>query len=156
MFVRFCSMMRRTDLLLDPRFATAPLRRQNLGALLSEVRAWILTFTDLDELQAQVSEAGLAVGVVRSTSDLAESEWAQDWGAIVQVDDRSGGTMRMPGVPWRFSSATLPPPGIPAFQGEHNIELLAERNVNPALIDELRQRRVLLSRRSLRGEFDEP
>ena len=28
MFVRFCSMMRRTDLLSDPRFATAPLRRQ--------------------------------------------------------------------------------------------------------------------------------
>jgi crotonobetainyl-CoA:carnitine CoA-transferase CaiB-like acyl-CoA transferase len=156
MFVRFCSMMRRTDLLLDPRFATAPLRRQNLGALLGEVRAWILTFTDLDELQVQVSEAGLAVGVVRSTNDLAESEWAQDWGAIVQVDDRSGGTMRMPGVPWRFSGATLPPPGVPAFQGEHNVEVLAERNVDPALIDELRHRRVLLSRRSLRGEFDEP
>jgi crotonobetainyl-CoA:carnitine CoA-transferase CaiB-like acyl-CoA transferase len=110
MFVRFCSMMRRTDLLLDPRFATAPLRRQNIAALLSEVRAWVLTFTDLDELQAQVSEAGLAVGVVRSTNDLAESEWAQDWGAIVNVDDRSGGTMRMPGSPWRFSGATLPTP----------------------------------------------
>jgi crotonobetainyl-CoA:carnitine CoA-transferase CaiB-like acyl-CoA transferase len=156
MFVRYCSMMRRTDLLLDPRFATAPLRRQNLEELLSEVRAWILTFTDLEELQAQVSEAGLAVGVVRSTNELAESEWAQDWGAIVEVDDRSGGTMRMPGAPWRFSSATLPPAGVPAFQGEHNIELLAERNVDPALIEELRQRRVLLSRRSLRGEFDEP
>jgi crotonobetainyl-CoA:carnitine CoA-transferase CaiB-like acyl-CoA transferase len=132
------------------------LRRQNLEELLSEVRAWILTFTDLEELQAQVSEAGLAVGVVRSTNELAESEWAQDWGAIVEVDDRSGGTMRMPGAPWRFSSATLPPAGVPAFQGEHNIELLAERNVDPALIEELRQRRVLLSRRSLRGEFDEP
>ena len=156
MFVRYCSMMRRTDLLLDPRFATAPLRRQNLDELLNEVRAWILTFTDLEELQVQVSEAGLAVGVVRSTNELAESEWAHDWGAIVQVDDRSGGTMRMPGAPWRFSSATLPPPGIPAFQGEHNVELLAERNVDPALIEELRQRRVLLSRRSLRGEFDAP
>jgi crotonobetainyl-CoA:carnitine CoA-transferase CaiB-like acyl-CoA transferase len=156
MFVRFCSMMRRTDLLLDPRFATAPLRRQNLAALLNEVRAWILTFSNLEELQAQVSEAGLAVGVVRSTSDLAESEWAEHWGAIVNVDDRSGGTMRMPGTPWRFSGADLPAPGIPAFQGEHNIELLKERNVDPALIEQLRQRRILLSRRSLRGEFDEP
>src|SRR5580698_9526100 len=147
MFVRYCSMMRRTDLLLDPRFATAPLRRQNLDALLSEVRAWVMTFGDLEELQAQVSEAGLAVGIVRSTNELAESEWAADWGVIVNVDDRSGGTMRMPGPPWRFSDATLPPPGIPAFQGEHNVELLAERNVDPALIEELRQRRVLLSRR---------
>ena len=155
MFVRFCSMMRRTDLLSDPRFATAPLRRQNLDALLAEVRAWILTFTDLEELQAQVSEQGLAIGVVRSTSELAESEWAHDWGAIVEVDNRAGGTMRMPGPPWRFSGATLPQPGVPAFQGEHNVELLAERNMDPALIQELRQRKILLSRNSLRGEFDE-
>ncbi|MFD1559418.1 CaiB/BaiF CoA transferase family protein [Paraburkholderia silviterrae] len=156
MFVRFCSMMRRTDLLLDPRFASAHLRRQNLDALLAEVRAWILTFTDLEELQAQVSEQGLAIGVVRTTNELAESEWAADWGAIVEVDDRNGGTMRMPGSPWRFSGATLPAPGIPAFQGEHNIELLTERNVDPALIQELRERRILLSRRSLRGDFDAP
>ncbi|QBR01394.1 CaiB/BaiF CoA transferase family protein [Paraburkholderia pallida] len=156
MFVRFCSMMRRTDLLLDPRFASAHLRRQNLDALLAEVRAWILTFTDLEELQAQVSEQGLAIGVVRTTNELAESEWAADWGAIVEVDDRNGGTMRMPGSPWRFSGATLPAPGIPAFQGEHNIELLTERNVDPALIQELRERRILLSRNSLRGDFDAP
>jgi CoA:oxalate CoA-transferase len=156
MFVRFCSMMRRTDLLMDPRFATALLRRENLAALLHEVRAWILTFSDLEELQAQVSEAGLAVGVVRSTQELAESEWAEDWGAIVHIDDRSGGTMRMPGPPWRFSAASLPAPGVPAFQGEHNVELLAERNVDPELVEQLRRRQILLSRRSFRGEFDAP
>lgn len=154
MFVRYCSMMRRTDLLLDPRFASAPLRRQNLDALLAEVRAWILTFTDLDELQAQVSEQGLAIGVVRTTREFAESEWAEHWGAVVEVDDRTGGTMRMPGPPWRFSTATLPAPGIPAFQGEHNIELLSERNIDPATIQSLRERRVLVSRKSLRGDFD--
>ncbi|CAG2150805.1 Acetyl-CoA:oxalate CoA-transferase [Cupriavidus yeoncheonensis] len=154
MFVRYCSMMRRTDLLNDPRFATAPLRRQNLESLLAEVRAWILTFNDLEELQAQVSEQGLAIGVVRSTAELAESEWAEHWGAIVEVDDRNGGTMRMPGTPWRFSGATLPAPGVPAFQGEHNIELLTERNIDPATIQSLRERRILLSRRTFRGEFD--
>jgi CoA:oxalate CoA-transferase len=155
-FVRYCSMMRRTDLLIDPRFASALLRRQNLDALLNEVRMWILTFTDLDELQTQVSEQGLAIGVVRTTREIAESEWAADWGAIVEVDDRSGGMMRLPGPPWRFSTATLPPPGIPAFQGEHNAELLAERNIDPAFIQELRERRVLLSRRSIREDFDAP
>jgi crotonobetainyl-CoA:carnitine CoA-transferase CaiB-like acyl-CoA transferase len=154
MFVRYSAMMRRTDLLSDPRFASAPLRRQNLKALLEEVRAWVMTFTDLEQLQAQVSEAGLAIGVVRSTSELAESEWAKDWGAVVEVDNRGGGTMRMPGPPWRFSESTLPPPGIPAFQGEHNAELLAERHVDPALIEDLRQRRVLLSRRAARGAYD--
>lgn len=154
MFVRYCAMMRRTDLLGDPRFATALLRRENLKELLAEVRAWVLTFTDLEELQAQVSEAGLAIGVIRTTRDLAESEWAKDWGAVVDVDDRGGSTVRMPGPPWRFSESTLPPPGIPAFQGEHNVELLMERKVDEALIEDLRQRRVLLSRRSARGAYD--
>ncbi|MFM0162299.1 Crotonobetainyl-CoA:carnitine CoA-transferase CaiB [Burkholderia sp. GAS332] len=156
MFVRYCAMMRRTDLLQDPRFSTALLRRKNLDVLLDEIRTWIMTFNDLDELQAQVSEQGLAIGVVRTTQEIAESEWAADWGAIVEVDDRSGGTMRMPGPPWRFSTATLPPPGIPAFQGEHNVELLAERNIDPAFIQALRERRVLLSRRSIREDFDAP
>jgi len=154
MFVRFSAMMRRTDLLTNPRYATAPLRRANLKALLAEVRAWVLTFTDLELLQAQVSEAGLAIGVVRTTSELAESEWAKDWGAVVEVDNRGGGTVRMPGTPWRFSESQLPAPGIPAFQGEHNVELLEERGVDPAVIQDLQARRVLLSRRSARGAYD--
>jgi hypothetical protein len=44
---------------------------------------------------------------------------------------------------------------VPAFQGEHNVELLAERNIDPALIQSLRERQILLSRRTARGAFDE-
>ena len=153
-FVRYCAMMRRSDLLADPRFATAVLRRQNYRALMAEVRAWVLTFPDLEQLQAQVSESNLAIGVIRSARELAESEWARDWGAVVEVDDRSGGTVRLPGPPWRFSRSRLPPPGAPAFQGEHNAEVLAEHGVEAEHIAELQRRRVLLSRRSPRGSFD--
>lgn len=154
MFMRYCSMMRRTDLLRDPRFASATLRKANLPALLAEVRAWTLTFSDLDQLQAQVSEAGLAIGVVRSTEDLAASEWAEDWGAIVHVDDRAGGTLRMPGPPWRFSRSALPPPGRPYFQGECNEEVLGEIGIPAERVEALRRQGVLRSRRSLAGSFD--
>ena len=154
MFVRYCSMMRRTDLLIDPRFATATLRKANLAALLAEVKAWILTFTDLDQLQAQVSEAGLAIGVVRSTEELATSEWAKDWGAVVHIDDRVGGTMRMPGNPWRFSRSELPAPGLPYFQGESNTEVLLELGMADAEIEALHQRGVLRRRRAMSGAFD--
>lgn len=154
MFTRYCAMMRRTDLLRDPRFASATLRKRHLVALLSEVRAWVLTFTDLEQLQAQVSEAGLAIGTVRSTQELAESEWARDWGAVVEVDDRQGGTLRMPGPPWRFGRSTLPCAGIPYFQGECNAEVLAEIGIGPERIEALRRQGVLRSRRSLSGSFD--
>src|ERR1700732_45918 len=45
MFTRYCAMMRRSDLLSDPRYATARLRRENLASLLAEVRAWLGAFT---------------------------------------------------------------------------------------------------------------
>lgn len=154
MFIKWCAMMRRTDLLGNPRYATATLRKARLPELLAEARAWIQTFTDLDQLQAQVSEAGLAIGVVRTTADLAKSDWAKDWGAVVEVDDREGGTMRMPGPPWRFSRSQLPSPGIPYFQGESNDELLAEYGVTAAEAETLKNQRVTLSRRSPAGTFD--
>ncbi len=145
-FGRYCAMMRRNDLKADPRFATPELRRKNLPALLAEVRSWLLTFSDLDELQAQVSEAGLAIGQVRSTAELAESEWAEDWGAIVEVDDRNGGTIRLPGPPWRFSNADYEPPSGPAWQGEHNEDILREAGVSDAAISELRDKGILVTR----------
>ncbi len=154
MFTRYCAMMRRNDLRKDPRYATANLRRQNLQPLLTEVRAWLMTFNDLEQLQAQVSEAGLAVGLIRSLAEFAEMDWVKEWGAVVEVDDRAGGTTRMPGNPWIFSRSVLPPPGVPAFQGEHNEEILAERNIAPGRIKDLQLRKVLLSRRSPTGSFD--
>lgn len=154
MFLKYCSMMRRTDLFTDPRFASATLRKANLESLMAEVKAWILTFTDLDLLQAQVSEAGLAIGIVRSTQDLAESEWAKDWGAIVNIDDRDGGTVRMPGPPWRFGRSELPAPGAPYFQGESNSAVLGELGLTEERIEALRTQGVLRSRRSLSGAFD--
>jgi CoA:oxalate CoA-transferase len=102
----------------------------------------------------EVSEAGLAVGTVRTVSEFAETDWVKEWGAVVDVDDRAGGTVRMPGNPWIFSRSALPPPGIPAFQGEHNEEILAERKISPARIKDMEQRKVLLSRRSPVGSFD--
>ena len=86
MFMSYCGMVRRTDLLVDPRFATARLRRTNLELLLAEVRAWILTFEDLAQLQTQVSEAGLAVGEVRSITEFAKTDWVKEWNAIVEID----------------------------------------------------------------------
>ena len=147
MFTRFCAMMRRSDLLADPRFATAKLRRQNLPALLAEVRSWLSTFDDLEQLQAQVSELGLAVGRVRTVNEFAKSDWVREWNAVVEVDDRGGGTVRMPGNPWIFSQSQLPAPGALAFQGEHNLEILKELQIPEEEIGSMQQRNIILSRR---------
>lgn len=154
MFTRYCAMMRRNDLVRDPRYATAHLRRTNLAPLLADIRAWLGTFDNIEELQVQISEAGLAVGRIRTISQFADSEWVKEWNAVVEVDDRAGGVVRMPGNPWIFSRSKLPSPGIPAFQGEHNEEILAERHIAPDKVADMQKRRVLLSRRGPFGAFD--
>jgi CoA:oxalate CoA-transferase len=139
--------MRRSDLLVDPRYATARLRRENLASLLAEVRAWLATFDSFEQLQAQVSEAGLAVGRIRTLNDFAKSGWVSEWNAVVNVDDRGGGSVRMPGNPWIFSRSELPCPGVPAYQGEHNAEILKELQVSEDKIRDLEERSITLNRR---------
>ena len=144
-FRRYCAMMRRNDLLLDPRFINAQFRRKNWSELLDEIRAWVLTFRTIEELEAQVSEAGLAVGTIRTVSEIAESEWAAERGAIREVDDRSGGTARVPAPPWIFGQCELPDAGLPPFQGEHNSELLSEIGLTDQEIVKLQEADIVVS-----------
>ncbi len=146
-FARYCAMMRRNDLQLDPRFVTAELRREHWADLHAEIRSWVLTFRTMEELEAQVSSVGLAVGTVRTVSEIAESEWAIERGAIREVDDRSGGVARMPAPPWIFGAGALPGPGLPPFQGEHNAEVLAELGLDPAEAERLRADGTMIERR---------
>jgi crotonobetainyl-CoA:carnitine CoA-transferase CaiB-like acyl-CoA transferase len=121
----YLSAMRRPDLAKDPRFATAEARQQNYAALHEIIQTWILTFPDMESLDAQLDEAKIAMGEVRSMRELADSEWADYWGAVREVPDRHGGTYRIPGHPWHFSDEELPETGAPALQGEHNRSIFA-------------------------------
>ena len=134
-FPSWLRAMRRADLADDPRFATAAARRSNFEELHRLVQKWILTFHDTGALDAQLDEAKIAFGEVRSLNQLAEMEWAEYWGAVQEVSDRNGGNYRLPGRPWRFSREPLAPPGEPAFQGEHNRAVFTELGLSDSEID---------------------
>jgi crotonobetainyl-CoA:carnitine CoA-transferase CaiB-like acyl-CoA transferase len=127
--------MRRPDLADDLRFATPAARRANFAELHRIVQNWILTFANLGALDAQLDEAKIAFGEVRSLKQLSEMEWAEYWGGVQQVSDRNGGNYRLPGRPWRFSGEQLAPLGEPAFQGEHNRAVFAELGLSDTEID---------------------
>jgi len=127
--------MRRADLADDPRFATAAARRAHFAELHRIVQDWILTFRDIGALDAQLDEAKIAFGEVRTLKRLSETEWAGYWGAVQEVSDRNGGTYRLPGRPWHFSRDELAPLGDPAFQGEHNRDVFHELGLSDDEID---------------------
>jgi len=134
-FPSWLRAMRRADLADDPRFATAAARRANFTELHRIVQTWILTFHDIGALDAQLDEAKIAFGEVRSLKQLSEMEWAEYWGAVEEVSDRDGGSYRLPGRPWRFSREQLAPLGDPAFQGEHNRMVFGELGLGDSEID---------------------
>ena len=125
-FQSWCTAMGRSDLADDPRFASDEDRRANREALLEIIRAWIAGFEDLEELDAALQKGRLVLGVVRTLREAATSPWAQARGAIVEVPDRSGGTLRVPNAPWRFTGADTGVHGEPAFRGEHNREVFRQ------------------------------
>jgi crotonobetainyl-CoA:carnitine CoA-transferase CaiB-like acyl-CoA transferase len=140
----FLAAMRRPDLADDPRFATAALRRGNIEALKAVVQAWIYSFPSMAAVDAQLDEAKIAIGEVRTLDQIAHSEWADYWGATLDVPDRNGGTFRLPGRPWRFSDAELPLPGAPALQGENNREVCRTLGMDDAEIARLEGKGVLV------------
>ena len=126
-FPLYLGAMRRPDLADDPRFRTPELRRANLAALHTVVQNWIWTFESMDTLDAQFDEAKVATGRLRDINEFNETRWAKAWVTTREVDDRNGGTIRIPAPPWHFSGHDgVPAPQIPAHQGEQNAEILKE------------------------------
>lgn len=137
-FPFYLAAMRRPDLGRDPRFLTPELRQDNLAVLHRIVQEWMWTFADMESLDAQLDEAKIATGQVRTLREFADGDWAREWNAIRAVPDRSGGEIRMPGRPWHFGGE--PPAGdfpVPARQGEHNLEILLDLGLTGAEIEAL-------------------
>jgi CoA:oxalate CoA-transferase len=145
-FRTFCRLMDREDLKDDPRFADPRARIAHGDELIAIVQEWVAGFEDVHDLEAAIGKARLAMGVVRSVEEVADSEWAKHRGAIVEVDDGLDGVIRIPDAPWRFSGAAAGVAGGPAYRGQHNRQILDELGIDPAEIDALEAGGVLSSR----------
>jgi crotonobetainyl-CoA:carnitine CoA-transferase CaiB-like acyl-CoA transferase len=139
-FPSYLVAMRRPDLADDPRFLTPELRLKHLNELRAIVQGWILTFSDMDSLEAHMDEAKIATGRVRDIKEFADTDWAYEWKAVRSVSDRSGGVINIPGRPWHFSDHSASDTSEEQFvskQGEHNDEILTELGYSPDTIAEL-------------------
>jgi crotonobetainyl-CoA:carnitine CoA-transferase CaiB-like acyl-CoA transferase len=126
-FEMYMGAIERPDLVDDPRFATVTDRWEHLAEIQGLIADYASRVSDAVELEARFSTFKLAVGQIRSTREVADSEWAQARGAIVDVDDRGGGTIRLPNAPWKFSDAGgVGVRGTPRYRGEDNAEVLRE------------------------------
>lgn len=137
-FPLYLAAMRRADLADDPRFLTPELRLQHLDDLRRLVQDWIFTFADMEALDAQMDEAKIATGQVRTVREFADSDWSSAWSAVRTVSATSGQKYRIPGRPWHFADTVGPIEDqfVPR-QGENNAEILAELGFDDAQIADL-------------------
>jgi crotonobetainyl-CoA:carnitine CoA-transferase CaiB-like acyl-CoA transferase len=120
----FCAAMGRGDLEHDPRFTDVASRLRHLDDLAEILQQWASTIADADEIERIFAEHHLATGRLRSVADIANTDWARHRGAIAEVSDRAGGTVRIPQSPWKFSDADVRVRGVPKYRGEDNAEVL--------------------------------
>lgn len=126
-FENYIAAIERPELADDPRFATVGSRLEHLDDLVGYLRDYAATVPTAQALEQRFSQFTLAVGIVRSVREVCDSDWARERQAVVSVDDRGGGTYRVPNAPWKFSDAPdVGVRGTPRYRGEDNAAVLRE------------------------------
>lgn len=143
----FVAAMQQPELLDDPRFSTVALRVANLDALMQLIKTWASTIDTVDELEKILAKNKLAMGRLRSVTEVAETQWAKERNAFVEVDDRGTSTVKLPNSPWRFSGSDTSTRGTVKYRGEDNAEVFKELlALSPDQIKDLHERKILVQR----------
>ena len=142
-FLRYARMMRRLDLIDNPKYKTAILRRKNYKELIKEVNDWVSTFRNAEDLEAQVGEAGLAVGKLKSMKDFAESSWGKYWKIIREIKINKEDIIKIPGLPWKFSNTKCKPKDYIATRGMDNKKVLLDLGYTKNEITKLYTNKVI-------------
>lgn len=126
-FERLMTMIDRPDLVAHPDLSSVSKRRERVAILHEAIEQYACDVPDAAGLEEAAASVGLAVGVVRTMAELADTAWARQREAVVEVDDRAGGVLRLPNSPWRFSrSSDVGMRGTARYRGEDNADVLAE------------------------------
>lgn len=109
----------------DPTNQDTPLaekisvRRGIVADYMAALQTW-------DAVEAAMQKMNLAWGKVRQPADVVDQPTLVARGAIVQMDDRAGGTRPLTQSPYRFSAASSGVRGPAPHRGEHNAEVLED------------------------------
>jgi CoA:oxalate CoA-transferase len=146
-FELFLAALGLDDLAIDARFATVADRVAHFDELRQRILDAAATFPDAEAFEAACAAHQLATGTLRDARELAESPWAEARHAVAAVNDRRGGTIRIPNPPWRFDDTPTEITGEPRYRGEDNRAVLADvLGYDDAEIDALERDGVLSSR----------
>ena len=125
-FARLAQAMGKPEMADDYRYATHLARGKHQTELDDIINEWTATLT-MDELDALMIEYSIPAGRVYTAADMMKDPHFQARGAIVEVETKGNGNLKMQGAFPRFSgspsSIRKPAPTEP---GEDNAEILGQ------------------------------
>jgi len=124
MWEELCRVIERPDLLEDPRFSKARLRRENEEPLSEAIAAWTRQHTKHEAMKL-LAEAGVPASAVFDTLDLFDDPHLNARRFVKTVDHPSLGKIRLLGWPARMSASEVEIEPAP-FLGAQSAEVLAE------------------------------
>jgi formyl-CoA transferase len=146
LWVNFCKLVGKEDWLKDPRFESNPMRVENRIVFLPLVEALFAQRT-CDEWMDVLVSAAIPCGPVNDMQHLFADPQVQHRGMIAEVPHLTIGTLRLTGIPIKYSETPgeirLPPPLL----GEHTDEILTTTlDYSSDKIEELKRQGAIASR----------
>ncbi|MBO9708830.1 MAG: CoA transferase [Caulobacter sp.] len=124
-WARIAAAAGRPDLVEDPRFSSARLRRENTTALV-DILDEAFGAMDYAEAKAALDAGDITWAPWQTPRDLVEDPQAAAAGCFVRTPDGHGGDFPAPAGPARFPGAQDGPRGPAPGLGQHTASVLAE------------------------------
>jgi len=124
-FPRLTRIMKRPDLLEDPRFATLEARMRNIPAIEAVVGDWIAGLP-ADEVVALLRQAELPAARIATLPDLLSNPYMREARQIVETQHPKAGTVTTHGLTVRLSDTPGEIRHPAPMLGQHTDEVLGE------------------------------
>ena len=143
LWTNFCKLIGKTEWIADPRFASNPKRVENREMLLPLI-AEIMARKTCDRWMELFVERAIPCGPVNDMQHLFSDPQVLHSGMIAETTHPTIGTLRLAGIPVKYSetpgAVRLPPPLL----GEHTEAVLTEvLGYEPRTIEGLRQQEAI-------------
>jgi len=141
----FADALGKPELLQDPRFATASLRRDNNEEIKAILEGWLAGVGTRDRAIQHLDAYRIPCAPVLTLNQAIEHRHLRERGTVRRVHDEAIGDFDIPGFPAKFSAWQPAGDLHAAALGEHNAEILQEfLGMSPEQIETLYDDKIIV------------
>jgi crotonobetainyl-CoA:carnitine CoA-transferase CaiB-like acyl-CoA transferase len=122
---RFCNVIDRPELAEDPRFKTNPLRVKNRKECIG-ILAPIMKMRLRDEWVQLLNDNAIPCAPINAMDEVFQNPQVLHRNMLVEVDHPKAGTIKLVGMPVKYSESHAAIRRPPPVLGEHTYEILSE------------------------------